>query len=29
VAVEAALRHHFREASEHLASGWQEQANTR
>ena len=28
-AVEAALRHHFREASEHLASGWQEQADTR
>ncbi len=28
-AVEAALRHHFAEASEHLASGWQEPAATR
>jgi DNA-binding GntR family transcriptional regulator len=28
-AVEAALRHHFREASEHLASGWPEPAATR
>jgi DNA-binding GntR family transcriptional regulator len=28
-AVEAALRRHFREASEHLASGWQEPAATR
>jgi DNA-binding GntR family transcriptional regulator len=27
--VEAALRHHFRTASEHLASGWQEPAATR
>jgi DNA-binding GntR family transcriptional regulator len=28
-AVEAALRHHFREASEHLASGWQQPGATR